>query len=47
VGQQLVGDGYITFTVTDTGQVEFSTTAISGTGHTGTLTFVAQAILQS
>ena len=45
--QQLVGDGKITFYVTDTGQVQFSTTVIAGSGHTGKLTFVAQSILQS
>jgi hypothetical protein len=48
VAQILSGPGGdITFYVTDTGQVEFSTTAIAGTGHTGKLTFTAQAILQS
>lgn len=47
LANQLVGNGDITFTMTDTGQVEFSTTAIAGTGHTGVLTFVAQAILQT
>lgn len=47
VAQRLVGDGQITFSVTDTGQVEFSTLAIAGSSHTGKLTFVAQSILQS
>lgn len=47
VGQRLLGDGKITFNVTDTGQVRFSTTALAGSDHTGKLTFVAQAILQS
>ena len=47
LAQQLVGNGDITFTITDTGQVEFSTTVIAGTGHQGVLTFVAQAILQT
>jgi hypothetical protein len=47
VGQQLLGNGDITFSVTDSGQVQFSTTAIAGTSHTGLLTFVAQAVLQS
>jgi hypothetical protein len=47
VAQQLVGNADITFYVTDTGQVQFSTTVIAGTGHTGLLTFVAQSILQS
>lgn len=39
--------GQISFYVTDTGQVQFSTTAIAGSSHQGKLTFVAQAILQS
>lgn len=47
IAQRLVGDGDITFSITDTGQVEFSTTAIAGSSHTGKLTFVAQSILQS
>ncbi len=41
------GNGRITFNCTDVGQIEFSTTALSGSNHTGKLTFVAQSILQS
>ena len=37
----------IAFNITDTGQVQFSTTALAGTGHTGKLTFSAQAFQQS
>jgi len=40
-------NGRITFNITDVGQIEFSTTALSGSNHTGKLTFVAQSILQS
>lgn len=47
VGRQFVGDGEITFTVTDVGQVQFTTTALSGINHTGQLTFTAQALLQT
>jgi hypothetical protein len=47
IARRLVGDGKITFTVSDTGQVKFSTEAIAGSSHTGKLTFVAQSILQS
>lgn len=47
IAQRLVGDGKITFNITDTGQVRFSTTAMSGSNHAGKLTFVAQSILQS
>lgn len=42
-----VGDGSITFSVSDTGQVSFSTTQIGTTSHTGKLSFVAQALQQS
>ena len=41
-----VGDGKIMFSVQDNGQVLFSTTAISGSGHTGRLAIAAQALLQ-
>lgn len=51
VGQRVVsgiiGGGRISFNVTDTGQVQFSTTSMSGSNHVGKLTFVAQSILQS
>jgi hypothetical protein len=43
----ITGDGKITFTVTDTGQVRFSTTAIAGLNHTGRLSFEARALEQS
>ncbi len=42
-----VQDASITFSVSDTGQVQFSTGTLSGTGHTGTLTYSAQALLQT
>jgi len=47
IAQRLVGDGKITFSITDAGQVRFSTTALAGSNHSGKLTFVAQSILQS
>lgn len=47
IAQRLVGDGKITFSITDAGQVRFSTTALPGSNHAGKLTFVAQSILQS
>lgn len=47
VAQRLVGDGKISFNMTDAGQMRFSTTALPGSNHTGKLTFVAQSILQS
>lgn len=47
VNSGISGNGRITFNITDVGQVQFSTTALSGSNHSGKLTFVAQAILQS
>lgn len=38
------GDASITFDISDTGQVSFSTAALSGTGHTGTIIFSAKAL---
>lgn len=45
--QSKISDGKISFTITDTGQVRFSTTSMSGSNHAGNLTYVAQSILQS
>ena len=41
------GGANITFNVTDNGQVQFSTTALSGASHTGRLTFEARALEQT
>jgi len=41
------GDGKITFTITDTGQVQFTTTPLTGIDHTGIISFRALAILNS
>lgn len=38
--------GLIEFNVTDTGQFQFSTTPLSGTGHSGKLTFDGRALEQ-
>lgn len=45
--QDFAGDGKLAFNVTDTGQIQYSATAIAGSGHTGRLTIVAQALLQT
>ncbi len=45
--QQKVGEGDITFTVLDTGQVQFSSTALGGSDHVGKITYYAKALLQS
>jgi len=38
--------GKLAFNITDTGQFQFSTTALSGSSHTGKLTFEARAHAQ-
>jgi hypothetical protein len=40
-----VGISNTTFSITDVGQVQFSTTSITGTGYTGFVTYQASAIL--
>lgn len=47
INQIFTGDASIVFNVTDTGQVQFSTTAIAGTSHVGSLTYSAQALLNA
>lgn len=47
ISQDFIGDGKIAFNITDLGQVQYTATAISGTGHTGKVIFSAKAILQS
>lgn len=47
VVREYVGDGSITFSMTDVGQIRFSTSALAGLNHTGVITYTAQAILQN
>jgi hypothetical protein len=47
IAQQKVGDAQITFTITDTGQFQFSTTPLTGINHTGILTFRAISVLNT
>lgn len=47
VSRQYTGDGKISFYVTDAGQVQFTTEAMGGSSHTGTLTYTAKALLQT
>lgn len=47
VTRDSIGDASITFTVTDVGQVQFSTTTISGANHAGKIFYTAQAMLQN
>ena len=40
------GDASISFSITDIGQVQFSTTTLSGSNHVGTISFSARSVLQ-
>ena len=48
ISRETVGAGAsITFSVSDTGQIKFSTEALAGTNHSGLITFVAQSLQNS
>jgi len=47
MSQDYIGDGKIKFNITDLGQVQYTCTAIAGTGHLGQIIFSGKAILQS
>lgn len=46
VSRQYVQDAQVAFTMTDAGQMQISTTAISGSNHIGNVAFVAQVLIQ-
>lgn len=46
LSREAVGDGAITFSITDTGQVQFSTVALAGSSHVGYIGFFAKTISQ-
>lgn len=45
--RSFTGDASILFNITDTGQIQFSTTALGGLNHTGRISYAANALLQS
>jgi hypothetical protein len=47
IARERVGSANITFSISDIGQVQFSTTALTGINHIGTLSFRAFAVLNS
>ncbi len=47
IGRAGIGDAQIDFNVTDLGQVQFSTQAITGINHTGIVSYRALSILNS
>ena len=46
VAREAVGDATVTFACTDVGQVQITLTAMSGTGHAGSISYMATAIQQ-
>jgi hypothetical protein len=47
ITKDFIGDGKIDFIMADTGQMEFTTSALPGINHVGKITYTAQAVLQS
>lgn len=47
ISNDFIGDANVSFNITDVGQVQFSSTLLAGTGHNGTITYQAKAVLQS
>lgn len=47
MSQDRVNDAGIVFNITDLGQVQFTASTLTGTGHTGKLVFFAKALLQA
>lgn len=45
VARQFVGNGDVSFTVTDAGQVQLSTTALGGINYVGSISYSATALL--
>ena len=46
IAQSKVGDASIAFSITDVGQVQFTTTSITSGTHTGVISFTAKALQQ-
>lgn len=47
ITREYTGNGSISFNITDTGQVQFTTTTVSGSSHTGILSYSAKALLNT
>jgi hypothetical protein len=45
--REYVGDAHITFAVSDVGQVSFTTSTLSGTNHSGLISYSAKALANS
>lgn len=47
ISREKTGDALVTFSITDTGQVQFSSTVLAGLNHQGNIGYTAKALLQS
>lgn len=47
IAREYAGDGSITFTITDVGQIQFTTVALGGINHSGQIAFTAQSLTNS
>lgn len=47
ITRDYIGDGKITFNITDAGQVQFSTTTMGGINHSARIAYAAQAFTQT
>ncbi len=47
ISREYTGDGKITFSITNVGQMQFTTVALAGINHVGRLTFSAQTLNQN
>jgi len=47
ITRDFAGDGQISFSITDAGQIQYTTTTISGSSHTGFISFRASSVLTS
>lgn len=47
ISRDYVGDGKISFAISDSGQISFTTTTMAGINHVGKLSYTAQALSQT
>jgi hypothetical protein len=45
MSREYTGNGDVTFSITDLGQVQFSSTSITGSNHSGTIGYTAKSLL--
>lgn len=46
ISNEHTGQGQVTFTITDQGQIQFTSVLLSGINHTGFIGYTAKALLQ-